>query len=1544
MKVLAKSKNVLKLLLQITICAALLPIFLTHNPQDPSFNHLIVGQNELEVHNAYGKFGAYTADFLLQIFGLSIVFFLLFKIIFDLSRIFRWNRFNNRFFLWTVNILLLICFVFLANFLYIDSFNHNSFEGNGGILGNVLQNKTPLENTIIWQGSALLLGVVLISFFKIRLNHLKFVMHFCLVPFHLMFTFLRITSRFLLRKTSSQEIAVQPSLLESMSSVEKNQENTPQTAQPTYQQNIDRQQNIAHQQNIERQQSIQNQQNNFNIYVDRRSDNHLNKFDDLINRGADFNKNLIMDPKTIRGDEYKNHNKREKNLSDIDVENSSINSQNQANFNNIAENNQSSAPIAHEKYSSTNRQNQADFIKNEWDSRIDGDQDAYDAEPIHYTKNTHDACNHQAKDNILDISKENDAQFDEDLSLSQQKPSSANDENSVINQQNPAQFKVENDLQNSAVYEKNSSIDDRQVLKDNFQSREELAENHHMQSDENFASLSSKEDHVQNLNFKIATQKSEFEEEKTEDIQRKIADYIGGGDVQNVQERSVERGDLENKQNIINEEELPGEKQKKSFFDLSKLSYFSRLFKKDSADRGHSSNGQKSDIQSENFIKQQREIAQDEQINDEKQSLQIEQENSLKQKNDDQSESDLLAQYNALNQDERGIEDDNDYVDSWQEEEQEFWQNQQHEQEILQDEALSEDEILEELEKIREVDPQEYERRVEEFLNAQEKKSPSIDENIETKFSEDSSRGSVVSQGRSSLTGQEDENNAYEKNKLSILANHESEISSNFADDNKNNIPSKQGNEVQKEIFERQFSDDSLDAENTQDAMRNKYSEEKIENLEKNQQDLNLEVEKNNKEGDFKYNNFTEEKNDVGSLQDNYKNLMQENSTTNLEQNHQDFDMKINNKNKNNDGSSESLQNDYKNLMQENSTTNLQQEQDYIQNEGDDEQDNFDPNDNITASENFTYTADNSGENERFLENEKQILDENLEKDNQNNSEQLTAESEQNPNDLEKNSIAESCHDEDKLRQNIQEEGQFAQISRPKKSPIHIHKIGLPGPLYQNYKCAINFLAKFPDYHKMTHHDAQILEIKGKELLGILNDFGVLGKIINIHPGPVVTLFEFQPVAGVKSSKVIALSDDIARSLCAASARISIIHGKNALGIEIPNPDRDIVFLRELLEFIDDEDGNENIHLPIALGKRIDGSIQIVDLTKMPHLLIAGTTGSGKSVAINTMIISLLFKLSPQKCRLVMIDPKMLELSIYNDIPHLLTPVITDPKKAIVALKWIVSEMEQRYQLMTGLSVRNIAGFNEKIAEAKARGQKITIEKMIEDDGQMQAREMELEELPFIVVIVDEMADLMLVAGKEIEILIQRLAQMARAAGIHIIMATQRPSVDVITGVIKANFPTRISFAVTSKIDSRTILGEQGAEQLLGMGDMLYMQNGGKILRLHGAFVSDLEVQKIVENLKNDFGSAHYVEAIEQEVSVQEGASFLERDFDESGDEDDELFGKAVEIVWEDQKTSISYIQRKLRIGYNRAANLIERMERERIISPPDSSGKRTIL
>jgi len=469
-------------------------------------------------------------------------------------------------------------------------------------------------------------------------------------------------------------------------------------------------------------------------------------------------------------------------------------------------------------------------------------------------------------------------------------------------------------------------------------------------------------------------------------------------------------------------------------------------------------------------------------------------------------------------------------------------------------------------------------------------------------------------------------------------------------------------------------------------------------------------------------------------------------------------------------------------------------------------------------------------------------------------------------------------------------------------------------------------------------------------LESILEDFGVRGEIIDVRPGPVVTLYEFEPAPGVKSSRVIGLSDDIARSMSALSARVAVVPGRNVIGIELPNATRETVYFRELIEC---EDYWETKHrLALCLGKTIGGEPVIAELAKMPHLLVAGTTGSGKSVAINTMILSLLYRLRPEECRLIMIDPKMLELSVYDGIPHLLTPVVTDPKKAVLALKWAVREMEERYRKMSRLGVRNIDGYNQRAAMAREKGEVITVSVQSGFDrttGEIlyEEQELDLSPMPYIVVIVDEMADLMMVAGKDIEGAIQRLAQMARAAGIHLIMATQRPSVDVITGTIKANFPTRISFQVTSKIDSRTILGEQGAEHLLGQGDMLHMAGGGRISRVHGPFVSDAEVESVVRHLKTQ-GRPDYLGTVteDEEEAEAEDAS-QEAVFDKSamgGDDSDELYDKAVKVVMKDRKCSTSYIQRRLSIGYNRAASLVERMEHEGLVGPANHVGKREII
>ena len=473
------------------------------------------------------------------------------------------------------------------------------------------------------------------------------------------------------------------------------------------------------------------------------------------------------------------------------------------------------------------------------------------------------------------------------------------------------------------------------------------------------------------------------------------------------------------------------------------------------------------------------------------------------------------------------------------------------------------------------------------------------------------------------------------------------------------------------------------------------------------------------------------------------------------------------------------------------------------------------------------------------------------------------------------------------------------------------------------------------------------LEENARMLESVLDDYGVKGEIVSVRPGPVVTMYELEPAPGLKASRVIGLADDIARSMSALSARVSTVPGRSVIGIELPNAHREKVVLREILSARDF--GDSNMRLPLALGKDIGGEPVIANLAKMPHLLIAGTTGSGKSVAINTMILSLLYKLSPEECRLIMIDPKMLELSVYDGIPHLLSPVVTDPKKAVVALKWVVGEMEERYRRMSKMGVRNIEGYNGRVREALEKGEsfKRTVQTGFDEEtGEpvFETDEFMPSTFPYIVVIVDEMADLMMVAGKEIEACIQRLAQMARASGIHLIMATQRPSVDVITGTIKANFPTRISFQVTSKIDSRTILGEQGAEQLLGMGDMLYMGTGSRITRIHGPFVSDEEVEEIVTHLKS-FGPPEYMSGV-VDGPDEEVASEIDQVLGLGGNTDgeDALYDQAVGIVIRDRKCSTSYIQRKLGIGYNKAARLVEQMEEQGVVSPANHVGKREIL
>ena len=486
-----------------------------------------------------------------------------------------------------------------------------------------------------------------------------------------------------------------------------------------------------------------------------------------------------------------------------------------------------------------------------------------------------------------------------------------------------------------------------------------------------------------------------------------------------------------------------------------------------------------------------------------------------------------------------------------------------------------------------------------------------------------------------------------------------------------------------------------------------------------------------------------------------------------------------------------------------------------------------------------------------------------------------------------------------------------------------------------------------PDNIVRTQLSDEALEENARMLEVVLDDYGVKGEIVSVRPGPVVTMYELEPAPGLKASRVIGLADDIARSMSALSARVSTVPGRSVIGIELPNDTREKVLLREILSARGF--GDSNMRLPLALGKDIGGEAVVANLAKMPHLLIAGTTGSGKSVAINTMILSLLYKLTPDECRLIMIDPKMLELSVYDGIPHLLSPVVTDPKKAVVALKWVVGEMEERYRRMSKMGVRNIEGYNSRVEDALSRGEMFsrTVQTGFDDetgDPVFETDEYEPEKLPYIVVIVDEMADLMMVAGKEIEACIQRLAQMARASGIHLIMATQRPSVDVITGTIKANFPTRISFQVTSKVDSRTILGEMGAEQLLGMGDMLYMAGGAKITRVHGPFVSDEEVEEIVNHLKA-YGPPEYVGGVVDGPDDEKSSDIdLVLGLGGNTNGEDALYDQAVQIVIQDRKCSTSYIQRKLAIGYNKAARLVEQMEENGLVTPANHVGKRDIL
>jgi len=492
---------------------------------------------------------------------------------------------------------------------------------------------------------------------------------------------------------------------------------------------------------------------------------------------------------------------------------------------------------------------------------------------------------------------------------------------------------------------------------------------------------------------------------------------------------------------------------------------------------------------------------------------------------------------------------------------------------------------------------------------------------------------------------------------------------------------------------------------------------------------------------------------------------------------------------------------------------------------------------------------------------------------------------------------------------------------------------------------ALSLLNEPVHIHDTTGLSDDALEENARMLEAVLADFGVKGRIMAVRPGPVVTLYEFEPAAGVKSSRVISLSDDVARSMSAVAARIAVIPGRNVIGIELPNQVRETVYLREMLS--SGEYDKARAPLTLALGKTIGGEPVMVDLAKMPHLLVAGTTGSGKSVGLNTMILSLLYRMPPDQCRLIMIDPKMLELSVYDGIPHLLSPVVTDPRKAVVALKWAVREMEERYRKMSKLGVRGVEAFNDRIRRAKEKGEQLkrTVQTGFDRETGKPIYEDELLELdfmPFIVVVVDEVADLMMISGKEIEGAVHRLAQMARAAGIHLIAATQRPSVDVITGTIKANFPTRISFQVTSKIDSRTILGEQGAEQLLGQGDMLYMMAGGRIRRIHGPFVTDREVEEVVRFLKKQ-GRPEYLDAVTEEPDEEDGDPYALMGSG-NGSSGDDLYDKALAIVARERKATTSYIQRRLQIGYNRAASLIERMEQDGVVSKPNHKGLREVL
>ncbi len=521
-------------------------------------------------------------------------------------------------------------------------------------------------------------------------------------------------------------------------------------------------------------------------------------------------------------------------------------------------------------------------------------------------------------------------------------------------------------------------------------------------------------------------------------------------------------------------------------------------------------------------------------------------------------------------------------------------------------------------------------------------------------------------------------------------------------------------------------------------------------------------------------------------------------------------------------------------------------------------------------------------------------------------------------------------------------------FSRPAKAPRSgaIPKVAQPERRRVSTRLPSIDLLQEPEERQETI-DEDALIAKAARLSEVLKEFGIRGRIKEVRPGPVITLFEMEPAPGVKSSRVISLADDIARSMSAVSARVAVVPGKNAIGIELPNEERDTVWLRSLLQA--EAYTANRASLPMALGEDIGGVPTVVDLAKMPHLLIAGTTGSGKSVGVNAMILSLLYRHTPEQCRFIMIDPKKLELSVYEGIPHLLAPVVTEADKAVNALKWTVREMESRYELMSKAGVRNLAGYNEKAAKYRAAGEEMSrkVPTGFDERGK-QVYETEIlptDHIPNIVVVIDEMADLMLVAGKEVESCVQRLAQMARAAGIHLITATQRPSVDVITGTIKANFPTRISYMVTNKVDSRTILNEQGAEQLLGMGDLLYQAPGKKSQRLHGPFVSDEDVGAVADWLREQGEPDYVMDILEAPDDGSTGSAVMDAILGTGGgDEDEGLFAQAVQIVVRDQRASTSYLQRRLKVGYNKAAGLIDRLEEEGVISAPNHAGKREVL